>query len=231
MALCLALATAKEYRAVLGALGAPEAPEAGRWTTWRWRGRELLVLVTGVGPVAAGISLGKLLGGGKVQGVVNLGVAGAFDLGQAPLGGLVVATEEIFPEYGLCGEEGVAARGLGFPQMLVAGGPVYDRLGLGPEAAARVLGLNLPREAVAGSFATVAGVGKDGVPSAAGRLVPRPLAESMEGFSLALASAMAGIPFLELRSVSNRVGARPPQDWDLPGALAALSQAVSVLFS
>jgi futalosine hydrolase len=229
MTLCLAVATAKEYKATLGSLGAPAAPAAGHWAPWRWRGREFVVLITGVGPVAAGISLGWLLGRRAVAGVVNLGVAGAYALEAAPLAGLVVATEEIFPEYGLRGAGGIDARGLGFAQLTVEGVPVYDRLPLAPETAAEAMGLRLPAGARKGAFATVAGVGTEGSPSAAERLSPMPLAESMEGFALALACALAGVPFLELRSISNRVGARPPRDWDLPGALAALGELVPAL--
>jgi futalosine hydrolase len=231
LTLALVVATAKEYKAALAGLGAPGAPGPGQWTSWRWRRRDMRLLVTGVGPVAAGISLGRLLGAEAVGGVVNLGLAGAFDLSRVPLTGLAVATAEIFPEYGLRGETGIDPRGLGFPQLTVGGGPVYDRLSLEPETAARGMGLALPREAVRGDFATVAGVGTEAVPSAAGRLSPLPLAESMEGFALALGCALAGVPFLELRTISNRVGARPPRDWDLAGALAALSQAVLALFS
>lgn len=229
MTLCLAVATAKEYKAALSGLGAPAAPAAGHWTSWRRRGRDLRLLVTGVGPVAAGIALGRLLGAERLAGVVNLGVAGAFDLARIPLAGLAMATAETWPEYGLRGESGIAPRGLGFPQLTVESGPVYDRLPLRPEAAAAAMGLGLPPPAVPGDFATVAGVGTAEAPSAAGRLRPWPLAEAMEGFALALACALVAIPFLELRAISNRVGARPPQDWDLPGACATLSRIVPAL--
>ena len=53
----------------------------------------------------------------------------------------------------------------------------------------------------------------------------------MEGFALALACALAGTPFLELRTVSNRVGARPPRDWDLAGALAGLARTAAQLLA
>jgi futalosine hydrolase len=231
MPLCLTMATAKEYKAALSGLGAPPAPAAGHWAPWRWRGREVRLLVTGVGPVAAGISLGRLLGAETLDGVVNLGVAGVFDLHDAPLAGLVVAEAELFPEYGLIGESGIDPRGLAFPQLTAADGPVYDRLPLDPDAAAGAMGLILPQGAARGDFATVAGVGAEPARSAAARLSPPPLAESMEGFSLALACALAGVPFLELRTVSNRVGARPPRDWDLPGALAALSRLVAAILA
>jgi len=225
MSLCLAIATRKEYRAVLAPLGAPAAPVDGRPVSWRHGGRDMTLLLTGVGPVAAAATLGRLLGAETVDGVVNLGLAGAYDLSAAPLTALVTATAETLPEYGLRREDTIDPRGLGFPQLTVAGKPVYDRLDLSPTAAAVALGLTLPAATVPGVFASVAGVAALPVP----RPAPDRLAENMEGFALALVCRLAGVPFLELRAVSNRVGARPPVDWDLPGALAALSRAVPLL--
>lgn len=227
MALCLAVATAKEYRA-LAPLGAPAVRPAGQAISWKRAGRELAVLVTGVGPVAAAATLGRLLGAGGISGVINLGVAGAFDLTHAPLASLVLATAENFPAYGLRGSDGTDPRGLGLPQITLAGEAIYDRLPLDPDATAASLGLNLPQDAIRGAFSTVATV----VAGPAADTAPAGiLAENMEGFALALACRLAGVPFLELRAVSNRVGARPPHDWDLAGALAALTRAVAALLA
>lgn len=225
MTLCLAVATRKEYRAVLAPLGAPAVPADGRTVAWRHRGRDMAVLLTGVGPVAAAATLGRLLGGGAIDGVLNLGLAGAYDLTTAPLTSLVTATAETFPEYGLRRAGVVDPRGLGFPQLTIAETPVYDRLSLDPAAAAATLGLNLPEGTIKGALASVAGVA---TPPAA-KPAPDLLAENMEGFALALACRLADIPFLELRAISNRVGARPPEDWDFAGALTALARAVPLL--
>ena len=43
-------------------------------------------------------------------------------------------------------------------------------------------------------------------------------------------STWAGTDFLELRAVSNQVGSRASQDWDLPAALSALGRALSRIF-
>lgn len=232
--LLVVLATAKEYRAALSGLGAPAPAGPGETVRWRRGGRDMLVLVTGVGPVAAALAVGRAIGaaGRELGGVVNLGIAGSFDLAVLPLGGLVAATAEIFPEYGLRGPDDVDARGLAFPQAVVAGHDVYDCLALAPPAAAAsALGLTLPEDAVAGPCLTVAGVSAaaDRAAFLAGRYGA--LAESMEGFAVALAGAASGLPVLELRAISNRVGARPPADWDLPGAFAALGRAAARLFS
>jgi len=232
VSLCLAVATAKEYRAAFGPLGAPAAPAAGEAVTWRRGGRDWRLLVTGVGPVAAGVSLGRLLGAGGLDGVVNLGLAGSFDLAGAPLGALVAATAETFPEYGLR-QEGTPPdpKALGFPQITIAGEPIHDRIGLDPDAAARAMGLTVPKGCLRGACATVATVAAEPARSAAADRTPLPLIENMEGFALALACALAGTPFLELRTVSNRVGARPPRDWDLAGALASLARTAAQLLA
>ncbi|MCA8957688.1 MAG: futalosine hydrolase [Planctomycetes bacterium] len=46
--------------------------------------------------------------------------------------------------------------------------------------------------------------------------------ETMEGAALALCCHLAGVPLLQLRSVSNFTGARECGEWDLPRAVAAL---------
>ena len=227
----LALATAKEYRAALSPLGAPAPPPSGRAASWRRGGRDWLVLITGVGPVAAAMAVGRAIGEtrGELAGVVNLGICGSFDLAAAPLGAVTATTAAIFPEYGLHGDDGVDARGIAFPQAVIDGCDVYDRLDLDPAGASTAMGLALPADAVTGAGLTVAGVTASPAREAALRAAYAPLTEAMEGFGAALAAACAGLPFLELRSVSNRVGARPPGGWDLPGAVAALGRAAAVL--
>lgn len=231
--LLFSLATAKEYAAVFGPLGAPAAPSPGEAVSWRRAGRPCLLLVTGVGPVAAALSVGRLLGRheGTLAGVINCGVAGGFDLAVTPPGALVAATAEALPEYGVRTGAGTDAAGISFPQLTPDGQAVFDRLPLDPAAAAAAMGLYLPPHAIAGPAVTVAGVSGDADRAAILGRKYRAVSESMEGFALALAAAVAGLPFLELRTVSNQVGRRPPETWDLPGALAALGRAVAELFS
>ena len=53
--------------------------------------------------------------------------------------------------------------------------------------------------------------------------------EAMEGFGVLRAAALAGVPALELRSISNAVAERDRDRWDVNGALEALRRAVAVL--
>jgi futalosine hydrolase len=199
---------------------------------WKRAGRDCLLLVTGVGPVAAALSVGRVLGRfeGTVAGVVNCGIAGGFDLAATPLGACVAAVSEALPEYGIRTGAGTDAAQLAFPQLCPGGQAVFDRLALDPAAAAAAMGLALPPQTRCEAAVTVAGVSGD--PDRAAILCRkyRAATESMEGFAVALAAAAEGLPFLELRAVSNQVGCRPPEAWDLPGAFAALGRAVDGLF-
>jgi futalosine hydrolase len=51
----------------------------------------------------------------------------------------------------------------------------------------------------------------------------------MEGFGVAEAARRCGIPFLEIRAVSNAIGPRDRDAWRIPEALKALEQAFAIL--
>lgn len=60
--------------------------------------------------------------------------------------------------------------------------------------------------------------------------VPRDVpVEAMEGFAVLRACALAGVPALEVRAVSNEIGEPDRGRWDVPGALAALARALPAL--
>ena len=192
-------------------------------------GAGLAACITGVGPVNAGIALGRILAlHHEITGVLNLGLAGSFDLNRAPLGSCTLITEEIWPEYGLFGDDGIDAPGLGFAQWEHGSQRVFDRLPLHTDLT--VLGLPQPTDAIPGISLTVAGVSANA--KRADMLAQRyhPLSENMEGFAVALACARQGIPCVELRTVSNKVGSRTPEDRAFPLALAKLGALGQNLF-
>ncbi len=195
------------------------------------------MLVTGVGPVNAGIALGRLLGclagdspksGCKTLGVFNLGVAGAFSLERLPLGAVVAVTEEIWPEYGLLTASGMDPKGVKLAQGMVDGEPVWDRLRLTPKSSARQMGLDISGLTRAVGL-TVAGV--SGTPERAEALLTRYACdiETMEGFALAWACRVADVPFVQVRTISNLVGSREAAHWDLNGARKRLAVVASTL--
>jgi Nucleoside phosphorylase len=106
MPIALVAATAKEMRGALGFLREPPEVEPGREKLFVLAGREIVPCVTGLGVVNAALALGRILSLPGIEGVVNLGVAGAFDLRALPLGTVCVVRQEIWPEYGLLGPHG-----------------------------------------------------------------------------------------------------------------------------
>ncbi len=190
------------------------------------------VLITGVGPINAALALGKSLTAIKKQTLVlNVGLAGSFDLGNAPLCSHWRVTKEVYPEYGLVTEDRVDAMALGFPQWRTPDCVVWDTLKL-PE----LLHLNpiLRHCPLQGNATSITVAGVTSCPHRASRLAApysETLLENMEGFSLALACERYGLPFLEIRTVSNLVGTRDPEYRAFTKALAAMRPVVEHLLS
>lgn len=222
-------ATANEMRAAF-----PEAPsvEQGEVAEYTLQGRGLLLAVTGVGVVNTALAAGRLFSSHDVNGVVELGIAGVYDSGEFPLLSICYAWQETWPEYGLLDAEGgVDPKGVGFPQGEAGKQTVWNRIKLNPVNDADRMGLTLNQGWRRAAGVTVSGV--TGTPERAGWLKQSCNGdmENMEGFALAYAATQAGLPFLELRTLSNLAGSREAEDWDLKGALKALGEAATVLFS
>ncbi|MFF1293368.1 MULTISPECIES: futalosine hydrolase [unclassified Streptomyces] len=170
------------------------------------------VVAVGVGPALAAAATATALAGTPYGLVVSAGIAGGFQP-EAPVGSLVVADEITAADLGAETAEGfVPVTELGF-------GTVTHHP---PEA--------LVRDAVAatgarrGAVLTVSTVTGTAARAAALReRHPTALAEAMEGFGIAEAAALHGVPVLEVRAVSNPVGPRDRAAWRIPEALAALT--------
>ena len=193
---------------------------------------DLLACVIGIGPVAAALRLGQILERYPLaQGVLNLGICGSFDLNLLPLGGIGVASVEIWPEYGLRSAMDESTKVLDLPMLpdLVLDPP--NQIDLDPLSAATSMDLALPTTWTLGPSLTVAGVSADD--KRARELSQRyhGLMENMEGFALALAARAKGLPFLEIRAVSNQVGSRDKTLWDFNAAFQALGTVLPTVVS
>ena len=209
-------------------------------------GSDLRLLVCGVGPVAAALTFGRISAQGPMtefcEGVCNFGLAGSYDPDAAPPGSIVLAEREYWPEYGVWPEADEKVNGnimdtapglpaqLHFAQGLLPSGPIFSRLELDPDNTLGNMGLNCHTVQRRGTSVTMAAV--SGTRRRAGRMAALSggLTENMEGFALALGARAAGLPFVEIRAVSNVAGRRPPDTWDMPGASQALAEAASSLF-
>lgn len=222
MSLLLTAATLTELVAAFPALAQKNLAEH-QLTDFTVGDTQWTACITGIGPINAGTALGiALTRCPHIHAVLNIGLAGSFDLTRAPLGSTIAVTEEIWPEYGLADDTGVDAAALGFALWEPADGSpaVLDRLSLCVDA--EQWALPDLHSLTHGTSLTVAGVTNSA--ARADRLHRRygALLENMEGFAVALACARHGVPLLEVRTVSNAVGSRQAKDRNFPLAFSSL---------
>ncbi len=178
------------------------------------------VVTSGVGRTnAAAATTEAILRHGPFECVLCAGVAGALPGGGLAIGGVVVASSCLYVEEGLITPEG-------FTDMTALGLALGDFAGNVVPVDGRLLALLQGWFAV-GPIATVATC--SGSDPAAQEVVRRTgaVAEAMEGAAVVHAARRLGVGGIELRAISNTTGDRDRQQWDLAGALAALSRAVA----
>ncbi|MDO5483688.1 MAG: futalosine hydrolase [Desulfovibrionaceae bacterium] len=251
MALLVCAATGQELSALAPSiLPAPEKLEELRLWMQPLKGRDTLFCITGVGPVNAALALGFCFGqtvrsgqgdsdGPHIDCVLNVGLAGAFDLEARPLRSLCLVREEIWPEYGLNDGQSVTARAFSFPLWRRPDGmgnteDVYDCLPLAGLAALEESIAGAAPSARARNWASCRSLSVAGVSASFARARDlwgryRADLENMEGFAVAYACARAHVPCIGVRSVSNKVGPRQKDEKDFPGALKALAQVLPSL--
>jgi len=153
-------------------------------------------LACGVGPVEAAAATARALALHEFRAVLHVGLAGALGV---EMSSLVVGTEAVYLD-------------------LSAAWPVVDRVSADQGLVA------LARAALPGASAlpihTSAAVG------ACESVLSAPVVEGMEGFGVLRAAAQSGVPAVEVRVISNRIGEADRALWDVSGALAALERAL-----
>lgn len=166
------------------------------------------VLITGVGMTATAFALGKHLSK-RYHLVLNLGIAGAFDQ-SIPLGTVLNITRDHFSELG------AEDHGQFLP---------IESLGFGKSS--YQAHNNLLHEAVSGlkkvegiTVNTVHGTA-DSIQEITARL--NPVTESMEGAAVLYCCEQAGIPCLQIRSISNYVTPRNKANWKIGIAIKNLN--------
>lgn len=173
------------------------------------------VLVGGVGPVAAAATTSARLARGGVSLVVCAGIAGGF----APLvvGDVAVASSIVFADMGAETADGfVPLPSLGFGRVSWA---------VPPSLAVALADLTGGHMGTILTVATVTGTAASA--DALAERFPDAVAEGMEGAGIAAAAALHGVPYAEVRAISNAVGPRDRDAWDVPAALAALGKAMA----
>ncbi|MGI5147098.1 futalosine hydrolase [Plantactinospora sp. CA-294935] len=178
----------------------------------------------GVGPAAAAAGTARLIAlaeaaGRPYRGVLSAGIGGGFP-GRAPVGGIVVATRTVAADLGAESPDGfLTLDELGFGTTTLPADP----------ALLEVLRSGLP-QAVTGAVLTLNTVtGTTATTAALLARHPDAVAEAMEGYGVATAAVTAGLPFAELRTISNPIGPRDRSGWRIGDAFAALTAAFATV--
>jgi futalosine hydrolase len=195
-----------------------------------WRGRladrPLVLSAGGVGTAAAATAVATLAARVGPSAVIVTGIAGAYVGAFVPVGAAVAAASEYDLDAGiLAAADRASLASVPLPRGAGPDGPIFETVATHPgwrAALARASGT------VALPFATSDAVSGDLDVAAARAERSGAAIESMEGFGAALACARLGIPFGELRGVSNVAGVRDKAAWDVPAALGAATRALRI---
>lgn len=192
-----------------------------------------VVLVSGYDKVNAAHSLTCLLEAVCPRLVVQAGVAGAFVSSGLQVGDLAVAASDTYADLGVISPEGwQSAEVFAEPLAVVDGLARHNTFPLDPglvEAAARVFRAGPwsgeTPHVMTGPFLTASQV--TGTSAGAALLEARwgGIVESMEGAAAAHVCALYGVPFLEVRGVSNLVVDRDRGSWKVEEAAGLAAEA------
>ena len=193
-------------------------------------GRSCHFLSTGVGKVAAAVGMLEAIDRLRPSLVLHLGCAGAFRESGLRLGDVVVATEEIFADEGADTDDGfLTLADLGFSPYFTepehGGHGIQIGDGMGVAIAAVPAEVLAAVRAAMSDFSVTSGrlltVSSGSATNARARALWErwhALAESMEGAAVAWVAQRRGLRFLEVRGISNFVGRRERDAWQVEEA-------------
>jgi futalosine hydrolase len=181
-------------------------------------------LVTGVGMIQTAWNLGLYFALNKPALAINAGIAGAFDR-TMPIGEVVHVVTERFGDLGI--EEADGRFSDIFEMGFMDAEADWHNHGqlLNPTAS---LAEFLPK--INGVSVNKVSGTRSGIDALLSKY-PDLGVESMEGAAFFLACLHAGVPFLEIRSISNHVEPRNREAWDVPLAIQNLNEALIALIS
>lgn len=176
-------------------------------------------LITGVGQMQCAARLAKRLSESSYGAAIQAGIAGSFT-SALPKRAVVVVAEETLADLG-------AESGEGFLDLFEMG--LLDR-NHEPFRAGRLVAPEIQLPALK-NYTRAKSVTVNRVlshQSSIDWVVERyqPQVVNMEGAAFLLCCAEANLPCLSLRAISDFVGARDKSTWDIPGAVAALNEAL-----
>lgn len=183
--------------------------------------KKIRLLITGVGAVAAAFSLARELALRPYNLAIQAGIAGSFSP-DLPIGTVVTVGRDIMADMGAEGPEGF----LHLSELDFAG----NNRSMEDHWIARdhrMQGLALPGPTV--DAITVNTVSGSAETIRLRHQKFKPAIETMEGFAFHYACSRNGIPFVQIRSISNQVEIRDKSKWNIPLAIEQLNRSLITL--
>ncbi len=188
-------------------------------------------IVTGAGKAGAASAATAAVLEERPALLLQVGCAGAYPASGLEIGDVVIATTEVFADEGALTLSGfLDLNALGLPAL---GDDLYNEI---PTALPPSSLWSSVRSKVAGRFECRAGrlatvSTGSGTDERAIEMERRwhPLAESMEGAAVALVGSRYDCPFVEVRGISNLVGARDRAAWNIDGACEHAAEVAALL--
>jgi futalosine hydrolase len=185
---------------------------------YQFRNDKVDILITGMGMTSTAFYLGKQLPGSNYDIVINAGICGSYS-DSLGIGKIVNITEESFCELGAeNNDQFIPIFGLG---LIDPDEP--------PFRSGKLLNNTTPKGSVLRSLDRVRGITSNtihGHPETIRKIREQfnPDVESMEGAAFFYACLLTGVPFHQIRGISNFVEERDKSRWDIPLALANLNK-------
>jgi futalosine hydrolase len=200
-------------------------------------GQAVALQHSGVGKANAAATAALLLDSLHPEAVLCFGCAGAYPGSDLQSGDLILASEEVYGDEGAMTSDGfLDMEALGFPLAEAGGERWFNRFPADPELLGRNHRLiaaqaGAGRRVAVGPLVTVSTCSGT---TALGRELTRRtggLGENMEGAAVAQLCACFGVPFFEVRGISNLVEERDLSRWELAAAAAAAQQAIRAVLA
>jgi futalosine hydrolase len=187
---------------------------------YQYRNDKVDILITGMGMTPTAYYLGMQLPASNYDLVINAGICGSYS-DSTPIGTVVNVTEECFCELGAENNDHmISLFELG---LMDPDDPPYQ--------AGKLLNNTTPKGSALRGLRRVRGITSNtihGHPETIRRIREQfhPNVESMEGAAFFFACMTSGVPFHQIRAVSNFVEERDKSKWDIPLAIANLNSTV-----
>lgn len=196
-------------------------------------GRDVLVCVSGMGKVNAAHAATIMMDLFSPDELIVFGIGGAYPSSGAAVGDVALALQEIAGDEGVLIHEGFRdTEYIGIPLIKTASSVIYTTYPAPEDRVKRALQALVDTDEPGnstvhcGTFVTLSTC--TGTSRRAAELEQRyhGLCENMEGAAAAHVAALHGIPWLEVRGISNIVEDRDLKKWNIPLAAEAAQRSV-----